>query len=108
MGKKESVEYAKFTYLIKKYPKLKKMLDNFGENTQSELNEMVKDVIQKELHDAFIRGIIGGWYAYAARAKQKVKDLNTKEEILAFFEQEEKEAKDRLNLNIENQKGDNE
>ena len=97
-NKTEAVERAKFQYLIKKYPKLKTMLDNFGVDKNPDAQEIVKNVIEDQLHSAFMRGTIAGWYAFGLRAIKNIDKMSSVEEIKEYFQQEFEKSKERLNL----------
>ena len=66
------------------------------ENEKFEKN--LKERIEKGLTQARNIGIQIGWNAFAIRAIENIKDMNSADEIKAYFQAEADKTKEKLNL----------
>ena len=63
-----------------------------------EFEKNLKEQIEKGLNHAQSIGIQIGWNAFAIRAIENIKDMNSVDEIKAYFQDEADRTKEKLNL----------
>lgn len=68
-----------------------------------EFKEKLEQEIKSKLEEARQIGILIGWNSYAIQAYQHVKDMHSIKEVKAYFKEEQRKAKEKLNLKLPNQ-----
>lgn len=72
------------------------------------LSKEVKPKLEKELYNKFeefrMQGVHIGWNAFAIQAIDNIKNMNTIDEVVAYFQAEADKAKEKLGLNFDNNK----
>lgn len=99
----EAVERAKLKSILDNNPKLKEVIDTMIKNPKPELKDIVEPVIGEAISKAERRGILIGWGAYAIRAYEKIRDMETVDEIKDYFKAEQKAMEEKLKLESNNQ-----
>ena len=99
----EAVERAKLKSILDNNPKLKEVIDNMIKNPKPELKDIVEPVIGEAISKAERRGILIGWGAYAIRAYENIKGMETVDEIKDYFKAEQKAMEEKLKLESNNQ-----
>ena len=99
----EAVERAKLKSILDNNPKLKEVIDTMIKNPKPELKDIVEPVIGEAISKAERRGILIGWGAYAIRAYENIKGMETVNEIKDYFKAEQKAMEEKLKLESNNQ-----
>ena len=68
-----------------------------------EFKEKLEQEIKSKLEEARQAGILIGWNSYAIQAYQHVKDMHSIKEVKAYFKEEQRKTKEKLNLKLPNQ-----
>ncbi len=68
-----------------------------------EFKEKFEQEIKSKLEEARQVGILIGWNSYAIQAYQHVKDMHSIKEVKAYFKEEQRKTKEKLNLKLPNQ-----
>lgn len=79
-------------------PKLKKFIDALIDKPNTELKDIVQPVIEEELKKSRMTGIQIGWQAAFIQAYEKVKDMETADEIKACLRGEADAIRERMGL----------
>ena len=79
-------------------PKLKKFIDALIDKPNPELKDIVQPVIEEELKKSRMTGIQIGWQAAFIQAYEKVKDMETADEIKACLRNEADAIRERMGL----------
>lgn len=79
-------------------PKLKKFIDALIDKPNPELKDIVQPVIEEELKKSRMTGIQIGWQAAFIQAYEKVKDMETADEIKACLRGEADAIRERMGL----------
>ena len=99
----EAVERAKLKSILDNNPKLKEVIGTMIKNPKPELKDIVEPVIGEAISKAERRGILIGWGAYAIRAYENIKGMETVDEIKDYFKAEQKSMEEKLKLESNNQ-----
>ena len=97
-AQREKAERLLLKERIDSNPKLKAMLDAMIDNPKPELIDMVKPVIEEALKKAQADGINIGMIGSALIAMNHIKDMQTIDEVKAYFQKQEDDARARMNL----------
>ena len=79
-------------------PKLKKFIDALIDKPNPELKDIVQPVIEEELKKSRMTGIQIGWQAAFIQAYEKIKDMQTADEIKACLRGEADAIRERMGL----------
>ena len=79
-------------------PKLKKFIDALIDKPNPELKDIVQPVIEEELKKSRMTGIQIGWQAAFIQAYEKVKGMETADEIKACLRGEADAIRERMGL----------
>lgn len=86
-------------HLIDTQPKYKATLDALIDNPNPELKDIIQPVIEEELKKARIIGVNIGWQAAMIQAYEKIKGMNSIDEIKTRLRNEADEVRKRMGLN---------
>lgn len=86
-------------HLIDTQPKYKATLDALIDNPNPELKDIIQPVIDEELKKARIIGVNIGWQAAMIQAYEKIKGMNSIDEIKTRLRNEADEVRKRMGLN---------
>ncbi len=68
-----------------------------------EFKKKLEQEIKSKIEEARQAGILIGWNSYAIQAYQHVKDMHSIKEVKAYFKEEQRKTKEKLNLKLPNQ-----
>ena len=97
---REAAERAMLKHLIDTKPKYKATLDALIDNPNPELKDIIQPVIEEELKKARMIGVNIGWQAAMIQAYEKIKDMNSIDEIKTRLRNEADEVRKRMGLNL--------
>ena len=96
--KHEKAERLMLKQMLDTNPKLKKFIDALIDKPNPELKDIVQPVIEEELKKSRMTGIQIGWQAAFIQAYEKVKDMETADEIKACLRGEADAIRERMGL----------
>ncbi len=96
---REAAERAMLKHLIDTKPKYKATLDALIDNPNPELKDIIQPIIESELKKATMTGMNIGWQAAMIQAYEKIKDMNSIDEIKTRLRNEADEVRKRMGLN---------
>lgn len=97
-AQREKAERLMLKQMLDTNPKLKKFIDALIDKPNSELKDIVQPVIEEELKKSRMTGIQIGWQAAFIQAYEKVKDMETADEIKACLRGEADAIRERMGL----------
>ena len=95
---REAAERAMLKHLIDTKPEYKKTLDALIDNPNKELKDTIQPVIESELKNARMIGVNIGWQAAFIQAHEKIKDMQSADEIKACWRNEANQIRERMHL----------
>ena len=96
---REAAERAMLKHLIDTKPEYKATLDALIDNPNPELKDIIQPIIEEELKKARMTGVNIGWQAAMIQAYEKIKDMNTIDEIKTRLRNEADEVRKQMGLN---------
>lgn len=97
-AQREKAERLMLKQMLDTNPKLKKFIDALIDKPNPELKDIVQPVIEEELKKSMMTGIQIGWQAAFIQAYEKVKDMETADEIKACLRGEADAIRERMGL----------
>lgn len=97
-AQREKAERLMLKQMLDTNPKLKKFIDALIDKPNPELKDIVQPVIEEELKKSRMTGIQIGWEAAFIQAYEKVKDMETADEIKACLRGEADAIRERMGL----------
>ena len=97
-AQREKAERLMLKQMLDTNPKLKKFIDALIDKPNPELKDIVQPVIEEELKKSRMTGIQIGWQAAFIQAYEKVKDIETADEIKACLRGEADAIRERMGL----------
>lgn len=97
-AQKEKAERLMLKHLIDNKPKYKEIMDALIDNPNKELKDMIQPVIEEELKKARMIGVEIGWQSAMLQAYEKVKDMQSVDEIKACLRNEAESIRERMGL----------
>ena len=97
-AQKEKAERLMLKQMLDTNPKLKKFIDALIDKPNPELKDIVQPVIEEELKKSRMTGIQIGWQAAFIQAYEKVKDMETVDEIKTCLRGEANAIRERMGL----------
>lgn len=85
-------------HILDTKPKYKEIMDALIDNPNPELKDAIQPVIESELKKATMTGVNIGWQAAMIQAYEKIKDMNSIDEIKACLRNETDEVRKRMGL----------
>lgn len=85
-------------HLIDNKPKYKEIMDALIDNPNKELKDVIQPVIEEELKKARMIGVEIGFQGAMIQAYQKVKNMQTVDEIKACLRSEADAVRERMGL----------
>ena len=95
---REAAERAMLKHMLDTKPDYKKIIDALIDNPNKELKDAIQPVIEAELKKARMIGVNIGFQGAMIQAYEKVKDMQSVEEIKACLKGEADKVRDRLGL----------
>lgn len=97
-AQREKAERLLLKQMLDTNPKLKKFIDALIDKPNPELKDIVQPVIEEELKKSRMTGIQIGWQAAFIQAYEKVKDMETADEIKSCLKGEADAIRERMGL----------
>ena len=97
-AQREKAERLMLKQTLDANPKLKEIVDAMIANPNPELKEAITPAIEQALKNARMDGVLIGWQAYALRAIENIKDMQTVDEVRKYFQAEADKTRDKLKL----------
>lgn len=97
-AQREKAERLLLKQMLDTNPKLKKFIDALIDKPNPELKDIVQPVIEEELKKSRMKGIQIGWQAAFIQVYEKVKDMETADEIKACLRGEADAIRERMGL----------
>lgn len=97
-AQREKAERLLLKQMLDTNPKLKKFIDALIDKPNPELKDIVQPVIEEELKKSRMTGIQIGWQAAFIQAYEKVKGMETADEIKACLRGEADAIRERMGL----------
>ena len=97
-AQREKAERLMLKQMLDTNPKLKKFIDALIDKPNPELKDIVQPVIEEELEKSRMTGIQIGWQAAFIQAYEKVKDMETADEIKVCLRTEADAIRERMGL----------
>lgn len=97
-AQREKAERLMLKQMLDTNPKLKKFIDALIDKPNPELKDIVQPVIEEELKKSRMTGIQIGWQAAFIQAYEKVKDMETADEIKACLKGEADAIREKMGL----------
>lgn len=85
-------------HILDSKPEYKKIMDGLIDNPDKKLQDVIQPVIEEELKKARLTGIQIGWQTAFIQAYEKVKGMESVDEIKACLKGEADKVRDRLGL----------
>lgn len=97
-AQREKAERLMLKQMLDTNPKLKKFIDALIDKPNPELKDIVQPVIEEELKKSRTIGVNIGWQAAFIQAYEKVKNMQTVDEIKAYLRTEADNVRERMGL----------
>ena len=97
-AQREKAERLLLKQMLDTNPKLKKFIDDLIDKPNPELKDIVQPIIEEELKKSRTIGVNIGWQAAFIQAYEKVKNLQTVDEIKACLRTEADNVRERMGL----------
>lgn len=97
-AQREKAERLMLKQILDTNPKLKKFIDALIDKPDAETKDIVKPIIEEELKKSRMIGIQIGWQSAFIQAYEKVKDMQTADEIKACLRTEADAIRKRMGL----------
>lgn len=95
---REASERAMLKHILDTKPKYKEIMDALIDNPNVELNDAIQPVIEEELKKARMIGVNIGFQGAMLQAYEKVKDMQSVDEIKACLKDEANKIREKMGL----------
>lgn len=95
---REAAERAMLKHILDTKPKYKEIMDALIDNPNVELNDAIQPVIEEELKKARMIGVNIGFQGAMIQAYEKVKDMQSVDEIKACLKDEANKIREKMGL----------
>ena len=95
---REAAERAMLKHILDTKPKYKEIMDALIDNPNVELNDAIQPVIEEELKKARMIGVNIGFQGAMLQSYEKVKDMQSADEIKACLKDEADKVRERMGL----------
>lgn len=85
-------------HMLDTNPKYKEIMDALIDNPNAELNDIIQPVIESELKKARMIGVEIGWQGAMLQAHEKVKDMQSADEIKACLKDEANKIREKMGI----------
>ena len=97
-AQREKQERLMLKHLLDTKPKYKEIMDALIDNPDKELKDVIQPVIEEELKKARMIGVNIGFQGAILQVYQKIKDMQTVDEVKACLRRETDEVRKRMGL----------
>lgn len=95
---RESAERVMLKHMLDTNPKYKQIMDVLIDNPNKELKDIIQPIIEEELKKARMIGVNIGFQGAMIQAYEKVKDMQSVDEIKACLRTEADAVRERMGL----------
>lgn len=95
---REAAERAMLKHMLDTKPDYKKIIDALIDNPNKELKDVIQPVIEEELKKARMIGVNIGFQGAMIQAYEKVKDMNSVDEIKVCLKGEADKIREKMGL----------
>lgn len=95
---REAAERAMLKHMLDTKPKYKEIMDALIDNPNKELKDIIQPIIEDQLKTARAIGVNIGWQSAWLRAYDKVKDMQSVDEIKACLRSEADAVREKMGL----------
>lgn len=95
---REASERTMLKHILDTKPKYKEIMDALIDNPNVELNDAIQPVIEEELKKARMIGVNIGFQGAMLQAYEKVKDMQSADEIKACLKDEANKIREKMGL----------
>lgn len=95
---REAAERAMLKHILDTKPKYKEIMDALIDNPDKELKDAIQPVIEEELKKARMIGVNIGFQGAMIQAYEKVKDMQSVDEIKACLREEANKIREKMGL----------
>lgn len=95
---REAAERAMLKHILDTKPKYKEIMDALIDNPNVELNDAIQPVIEEELKKARMIGVNIGFQGAMLQAYEKVKDMDSVDEIKTCLKDEANKIREKMGL----------
>lgn len=95
---REAAERAMLKHMLDTKPKYKEIMDALIDNPDKELKDAIQPVIEEELKKARMIGVNIGFQGAMIQAYEKVKDMQSVDEIKACLKLEANKIREKMGL----------
>ena len=97
-AQREKAERLMLKQMLDNNPKLKEVIDNLINLSNPELRDVIAPVIENQLKNIRMQGIMIGWIGAWINAYSKVKDLQSVDEIKTLLREESDKMRKKMGL----------
>ena len=97
-AQREKAERLMLKYILDNNPKYKEIVDALIDNPNKELKDVIQPVIEEELKKSRMIGVNIGFQGAMIQTYEKVKDMQTVDEIKACLRAEADAVRERMGL----------
>ena len=95
---REAAERAMLKHTLDTHPEYIKVMDALIDNPNKELNDVIQPVIEEELKKARMIGVNIGFQSAMIQAYEKIKDMQSVDEIKACLKGEADKIREKMGL----------
>lgn len=95
---REAAERNMLKHILDSKPEYKKIMDGLIDNPDKKLQDVIQPVIEEELKKARMIGVNIGYHGAMIQVYEKVKDMNSVEEIKGCLKDEADKIRERMGL----------
>ena len=97
-AQREKQERLMLKHILDTKPKYKEIMDALIDNPEKELKDAIQPVIEEELKKARMIGVNIGFQGAMIQAYEKIKDMNSVDEIKACLKGEADKIREKMGL----------
>ena len=97
-AQREKAERLMLKHMLDNNPKYKEIMDALIENPNKELKDVIQPVIEEELKKARMIGVNIGFQGAMIQAYEKIKNMNSVDEIKACLKEEANKIREKMGL----------
>lgn len=97
-AQREKQERLMLKHMLDTKPKYKEIMDALIDNPNKELKDVIQPVIEEELKKARIIGVNIGWQGAMIQAYEKIKNMDSVDEIKTCLKDEADKIREKMGL----------
>lgn len=95
---RDAARRARLQYMLDTHPMYIKVIDALIDNPKKELKDALEPIFEEELKKARMIGVEIGWQGAMLQAYEKVKDMNSVDEIKVCLKGEADKIREKMGL----------